>query len=123
MNHLNLRDLFLTKVKNIELKNKAVDVVVEMVSSPLILSRELDGRKIVYIGFNPVDSDIQFRKELPFLLFNCFQWFKQEPEPVTQIAPGKFTRRARATALGRRSRLFLRERVPFSSGSDFQPVN
>lgn len=96
MNHLNLRDLFLTKVKNVELKNKAVDVVVEMISSPLILSREIDGRKIVYIGFNPVDSDIQFRKELPFLLFNCFQWFKQEPEPITQLAPGEvYTARAR----------------------------
>ena len=96
MNHLNLRDLFLTKVKNVELKNKAVDVVVEMISSPLILAREIDGRKIVYIGFNPVDSDIQFRKELPFLLFNCFQWFKQEAEPVTQLAPGEvYTARAR----------------------------
>jgi len=96
MNHLNLRDLFLTKVKNVELKDKAVDVVVEMISSPLILARESGGRKIVYIGFNPIDSDIQFRKELPFLLFNCFQWFKQEPEPVTQIAPGEiFTARAR----------------------------
>ena len=96
MNHLNLRDLFLTKVKNVELKSKAIDVVVELVSSPLILARESDGRKIVYIGFNPVDSDIQFRKELPFLLFNCFQWFKQAPEPVTQIAPGEvYTARAR----------------------------
>ncbi|MBI3829765.1 MAG: BatA domain-containing protein [Planctomycetes bacterium] len=89
MNHLNLRDLFLQKAKQVQLQEKGVDVVVEMVTSPLILAREIGHRKLVYIGFNPVDSDIQFRKELPFLIFNCFQWFKQGPEPITQVAPGE----------------------------------
>ena len=36
-----------------------------------------------------MDSDIQFRKELPLFVFNCFEWFKRGAEPVTQCAPGK----------------------------------
>jgi len=91
MNHLNLRDLFLQKAKLVEPQDKGTDVVVELVTSPLILARESGNRKLVYIGFNPADSDIQFRKELPFFIFNCFQWFKQGREPATQVAPGEAT--------------------------------
>jgi hypothetical protein len=89
MNYLNLRDVFLKKAKVIQLNDPTTDVVTELVSSPLILARETGHRKLAYIGFNPADSDIQFKKELPLFVLNCFEWFKRGAEPVTQIAPGE----------------------------------
>ncbi|HEY3322832.1 MAG TPA: BatA domain-containing protein [Planctomycetota bacterium] len=89
MNFLNLRDVFLKLAKEFRLGDSSTDVVAELVSSPLIVAKEFAHRKIAYVGFNPADSDIQFRKELPLLVFNCFEWFKRGPEPVTQIAPGQ----------------------------------
>src|SRR5205085_4487950 len=70
MNYLNLRDVFLKKAKDVQLNEKSADVVAELVSSPLILAREIGPRKLVYIAFNPADSDIQFKKELPLFMLN-----------------------------------------------------
>ena len=89
MNYLNLRDVFLKQARQLQLDDKSTDVVAELVSSPLILARELGHRKLAYIGFNPADSDIQFKKELPLFVLNCFEWFKRGVEPVTQIPPGE----------------------------------
>ncbi len=89
MNYLNLRDVFLKQAKQLQLDDKSTDVVAELVSSPLILAREMGHRKLAYIGFNPADSDIQFKKELPLFVLNCFEWFKRGVEPVTQIPPGE----------------------------------
>jgi hypothetical protein len=89
MNYLNLRDVFLKQAKQLQLDDKSTDVVAELVSSPLILAREIGHKKLAYIGFNPADSDIQFKKELPLFVLNCFEWFKRGIEPVTQIAPGE----------------------------------
>ncbi len=89
MNYLNMRDVFLKRAKDLQLTDKSTDVVAELVSSPLILAREIGRRKVAYLGFNPADSDIQFKKELPLFVLNCFEWFKRGIEPVTQIAPGE----------------------------------
>jgi len=89
MNYLNLRDVFLRRAKDLQSNDKATDVVAELVSSPLILAREIERRKVAYLGFNPADSDIQFKKELPLLVLNVFEWFKRGVEPVTQIVPGE----------------------------------
>jgi hypothetical protein len=42
----------------------------------------------VVIAFNPRESDIVLRKELPLLLWNSLQWFQTDSEPATQAAPG-----------------------------------
>ena len=89
MNYLNLRDVFLRRAKDLQSNDKTTDVVAELVSSPLILAREIGRRKVAYLGFNPSDSDIQFKKELPLFVLNAFEWFKRGVEPVTQIAPGQ----------------------------------
>ncbi len=89
MNYLNLRDVFLRRAKDLQFNDRTTDVVAELVSSPLILARELERHKLVYLGFNPSDSDIQFKKELPLFVLNAFEWFKRGVEPVTQIAPGE----------------------------------
>lgn len=89
MNYLNLRDVFLKRAKVIQLNDPSTDVVTELVTSPLILAREIGRRKLAYVGFNPSESDIQFKKELPLFVLNCFDWFKRGVEPVTQVAPGE----------------------------------
>ena len=73
MNYLNLRDVFLRQAKDLQLNDKSTDVVAELVSSPLILAREIGRRKIAYVGFNPADSDIQFKKELPLVRAELFR--------------------------------------------------
>jgi len=106
MSYLNLRNVFITSARRLDVSEPKkgeppVERVAEMVTSPLVLAWERampnggTGRRIrsrpqrfVVIAFNPRESDIVLRKELPLLLWNSFLWFRDGTEPPTQVAPG-----------------------------------
>jgi hypothetical protein len=107
MSYLNLRNVFITSARRVTVNepkkgDPPVERVAEMVTSPLVLAweREMPGasaaalrrraapQRFVVIAFNPRESDIVLRKELPLLLWNSLQWFQADGEPATQAAPG-----------------------------------
>ncbi|MFB3893069.1 MAG: VWA domain-containing protein [Phycisphaerae bacterium] len=115
MSYLNLRNVFISAARRVSVSEPAkgqrpVERVAEMVTSPLVLAWErpmpngngganpaasrpasaqaVKPQRFVVLGFNPRDSDIVLRKELPLLLWNSFLWFSDASEPPTQVAPG-----------------------------------
>jgi hypothetical protein len=106
MSYMNLRNLFISKART--LKIGAIDKgmppienVADLISSPLIVSWERplsDGstdtdkpvanQRIVCVGFNPLNSDIVLRKEMPLLIWNSCAWFQTRSEPKTQTKAG-----------------------------------
>ena len=111
MSYLNLRNVFITSARRVDVDEPRagqppVERVAEMVTSPLVLAWEREmpngraggndtGRvrarpqRFVVIAFDPRESDIVLRKELPLLLWNSFLWFQKGAEPATQVAPGE----------------------------------
>jgi len=80
MSYLNFRNVFFSQARKITLNEKKeldspIENVAEFVSSPFVLSWESEvvddvSQKFVALAFNPQDSDIALRKELPLLLWN-----------------------------------------------------
>ncbi|NRA38970.1 MAG: VWA domain-containing protein [Planctomycetes bacterium] len=110
MAYLNFRNVFFSKARTIEFKESKetkmtsgsdVEKVAEFVSSPFVLAWEdlnsIDpeaaegaiGQRFVCLAFNPKESDISLRKELPLLLWNTLSWFSDKSENITQIQPGQ----------------------------------
>jgi hypothetical protein len=111
MSYLNLRDVFISSARRLTVAappkgQPPVERVAEMVTSPLVLawqrqvaangsagSQPAAGRsrpqRFVVLGFDPRQSDIVLRKELPLLLWNSFLWFGSGLESPTQVAPGQ----------------------------------
>jgi hypothetical protein len=111
MSYLNLRDVFISSARRLTVADPPkgqppVERVAEMVTSPLVLAwqREVAAKadpaspaaagrtrpqRFVVLGFDPRQSDIVLRKELPLLLWNSFLWFGSGLESPTQVAPGE----------------------------------
>ncbi len=113
MSYLNLRNVFISSARRVTLAEPKkgeppVERVAEMVTSPLVLAweREMPNgaheartanglplrphpQRFVVIAFDPRQSDIVLRKELPLLLWNSLLWFQSAGEPATQVAPGE----------------------------------
>ena len=49
--------------------------VVESAQSPLILAGEDQGRRVVWLGFRPLDSTWPLRVSFPIFIQNAMQWF------------------------------------------------
>lgn len=108
MSYLNLRDVFISTARRLTVTappkgQPPVERVAEMVTSPLVLAwqRQVAAQgdaaapartrpqRFVVLGFDPRQSDIVLRKELPLLLWNSFLWFGNGIESPTQVAPGQ----------------------------------
>ncbi|MCZ7644602.1 MAG: VWA domain-containing protein [Planctomycetota bacterium] len=106
MTYLNLRDVFLDKARELNLRpvaagSQPIERVAELVHKPLIVAWETEAgggeasesrgqlQRIVAVAMDPSKSDIAYRKELPLLLWNCFEWFQTHAEPPTQARPGE----------------------------------
>ena len=111
MSYLNLRNVFISSARRLAVAGAddpvspraakggpPVERVAELVASPLVLAweRQMPGtngrsrpQRFVVAGFNPRESDIVLRKELPLLLWNTLLWFQADGEAATQIAPGE----------------------------------
>ncbi|MCL2640671.1 MAG: BatA and WFA domain-containing protein, partial [Phycisphaerales bacterium] len=103
MSYLNLRDVYISTARKVNVNGAAkgdlpVERVAELVTSPLILAWERAGsdsvsrggspRRFVLMAFDPRESDIVLRKELPLLLWNSFLWFARTQEPTSQVEAG-----------------------------------
>lgn len=114
MSYLNLRNVFISSARRMTVGQGVkgqppVERVAELVSSPLVLAWERPmpngagdkskgsqvcsagntrPQRFVVMAFNPRESDIVLRKELPLLLWNSFLWFQNASEPATQVSPG-----------------------------------
>jgi hypothetical protein len=110
MSYLNLRDVFISSARRLTVTappkgQPPVERVAEMVTSPLVLAWQRQAaaksgtspaaltrtrpQRFVVLGFDPRQSDIVLRKELPLLLWNSFLWFGNGIESPTQVAPGQ----------------------------------
>ena len=110
MSYLNLRDVFISSARRLTVTaapkgQPPVERVAEMVTSPLVLAWQRQvavapdatgtnasrtrPQRFVVLGFDPRQSDIVLRKELPLLLWNSFLWFGNGIESPTQVAPGQ----------------------------------
>jgi hypothetical protein len=114
MSYLNLRDVFISSARKVTVQDAPkgqapVERVAEMVTSPLILAwerempaaslaekgplangvhRRAKSQRFVVMAFNPRESDIVLRKELPLLVWNSFLWFGKIGEPASQVDAG-----------------------------------
>ena len=111
MAYVNLRNVFINTAQKVAVLDPQagqppLERVAEMVTSPLVLAwerpmpatdqpanpeqraRRTRPQRFVVLAFDPQQSDIVLRKELPLLVWNSFSWFQKQAEPVTQALPG-----------------------------------
>ncbi len=64
-------------------------VLVAHLGEPLIVLREVEGRAILVIGFDPRQSDLPLRVAFPLFVANAVDWFEQRtPGYVAQVTAG-----------------------------------
>ena len=61
--------------------------LVESPSAPLVSAGENDGQRVIWIGFNPLDSTWPLRVSFPIFIANAAAWLK--PAPLTSILVGE----------------------------------
>ncbi len=54
--------------------------------TPIILAREQDGHRMLILGFDPQDSNLQFESAFPLLMAGSIEWLTQPIEDVVQSA-------------------------------------
>jgi hypothetical protein len=54
--------------------------------TPLIVAREQGGRKMLILGFDPQNSNLQFESAFPLLMAGSIEWLTQPVEDVAQSA-------------------------------------
>ncbi|MEC9081256.1 MAG: hypothetical protein VYE44_05705, partial [Verrucomicrobiota bacterium] len=59
----------------------------ESPSAPLVAAGENDGQRVIWIGFNPLDSTWPLRVSFPIFIANTAAWLK--PAPLTSILVGE----------------------------------
>ena len=69
----------------------AQTVIAESTSGPLILAGEHGRQKIVFMGFDPRESDLPFRVAFPVLVSNAVLWFQEDEKPklTAPVKPGE----------------------------------
>jgi len=77
MNRVSIQNLLLDRALRITSKT-AAETVARSESGPLVLAFERGRQKLVYVGFDPQDSDIVFRSSFPLVVDNCVRWFMQD---------------------------------------------
>ena len=74
MNRVSIQNLLLDRALKITSKT-AAETVARSESGPLVLAFERGRQKLIYVGFDPQDSDIVFRSSFPLVVDNCVRWF------------------------------------------------
>ena len=77
MNRVSFKNLLLGKAFKVTSKTEA-ETVARTESGPLVLTMERGGQKLIYIAFDPQDSDLVFRTAFPLIVDNCVRWFMQD---------------------------------------------
>lgn len=77
MNRVSFQNLLLGKAFKVTSRTGA-ETVARTESGPLVLTLERGKQKLIYIGFNPQDSDLVFRTAFPLIIDNCVRWFMQD---------------------------------------------
>ena len=54
--------------------------------TPIILAREQDGHRMLILGFDPQNSNLQFESAFPLLMAGSIEWLTQPIEDVVQAA-------------------------------------
>ena len=90
MNYISMENLILKRARQAPVE-RWLEPVARTVQAPILLAGRRDGRKIVYMTFDPRESDFPFRVAFPALVGNALQWFARDdgPRPRTQIRPGE----------------------------------
>ena len=77
MNRVSIQNLLLDRALKVTSKT-AAETVARSESGPLVLAFERGRQKLIYVGFDPQDSDIVFRSSFPLVVDNCVRWFMQD---------------------------------------------
>jgi len=90
MNRVSFQNLLLGKAFKVTSKS-AAETVARSESGPLVLTLERGRQKLIYIGFDPQDSDLVFRSAFPLVVDNCVRWFMQDESAAYEplIRPGE----------------------------------
>ncbi|MBI2192409.1 MAG: VWA domain-containing protein [Planctomycetes bacterium] len=90
MNYIGLENLLVAQALQVK-ELGGMETVARTVQTPLILAGRRGAQKIVFVGFDPKQSDFPFRLAFPVLLSNSLLWFTQEDAATqrTQFRPGE----------------------------------
>lgn len=90
MNYIGLENLFLAETMSVK-GAEAMDTVAATTHAPIILAGRSGVHKVVFIAFDPKNTDVPFRVAFPVLISNALLWFEQDDRtgPKPQVQPGE----------------------------------
>ncbi|MDP6119084.1 MAG: BatA and WFA domain-containing protein [Planctomycetota bacterium] len=90
MNYISLENLLIAESLGIK-QTDFMEPIARTVQTPIILAGRRGPQKLVFVAFDPKQSDFPFRLAFPVLVSNSLLWFTQNEvgEQKTQIKPGE----------------------------------
>jgi len=90
MNYISLENLLIAESLGIQ-QMDFMEPIARTVQTPIILAGRRGPQKLVFVAFDPKQSDFPFRLAFPVLVSNSLLWFTQNElgEQKTQIKPGE----------------------------------
>ena len=90
MNYISLENLLLSTALAVK-GEEWMEPVARTVQTPIVLAGRRGAQKLVFVAFDPKQSDFPFRLAFPVLVSNSLLWFTQDEvgEQETQFRPGE----------------------------------